>query len=628
MMGMLPAWKLSSDQIQKPCFLFRMALLLLCGVSLLVLGCDKPTTPPTFRLPPQKELVPALKRPTARALKKQHVRISPPNVRANLQEVAAAKEDRHLEIYHMVVRDALAYACTIVQGFQIYDVKNPQLPRDIGELRFPLPYGAYGKPGCRFVAIDGTTAYVTDSVNALQPKSFLVAIDVANPKAPVALAYYSNPNLDLQQVVAQNGWVYVASLQEGLVAFKLESKKAKDAKPSSKPTKQRVAQVRLPPSSKPVVLSQVRESKPTSRPVKSRKVVASATTRATRSRSLAALQKTIAFSSRLAEGTPRTSRTPKSLSLRAQLRGFQNAQGLALWGRYLLVADGMGGLKVVDLQKPGTPRIVGHHKTKGFARRVAVWGRHVYVAEGSAGFEVFSLHDPSHPRLVASIPTTYSVMQIELSHHYAFVANWNDLQVYDVRNPRRPKLVARRALKKRPDTFRLPHETSLSRIRNATLALKYPYIVLGEWQGLRTVRFRPHKAPILKLSHSALRWGAKKARRTLTITNQGQVPLVLSRVRSRSRSFVPSVSELWIPPHQSRRLHVQYDPRKGRERGSTLTFETNDPHHRKGSISLLTQPVSSGQLHTSFALIDIFGRRHRLADLRGKVVLLSYFATF
>lgn len=579
---------------------------------LCVLGCETSKS----QSPSKRQALSSTKK--ASTQKQSHpipkVRPKVSYVHANLQEIAAAKENRHLEIYHLVARKGLAFACTIVQGLQIYNIQDPRTPQDIGELRFPMPYGAYGKPGCRFVALDGNIAYLTDSINALQPLPFLVAVDISNPKAPVALAYFSNKKFDLQQVVAQNGWVYVASVRQGLLTFKLHQQDtpanpSSTSKPSSKDQQP-------PPKSKQG------PQQPTCRPA-----VEQVRKKPSKHQDL---QKMIALSSRLAQGTPRTTPGKHSLQLHHQLQGFQNAQGLTPWKQYLLVADGPGGLKVVDLKHPNQPRIISHVTTRGFARRVSVWNNHAYVAEGSMGFEVFSLHNPKQPRRVAAVPTPYSVMQIEISHDRAFVANWNDLRVYNIKNPSRPTLVAKRALKKRPDTFRMPHEKSLSRIRNATLALHYPHVILGEWQGLRTVRYRPHQTPILKLSSRRIVFSSsgKKNLQQVTVTNLGQVPLYLSRIQATSDTFSSKVASLWIPPKQSKKLFIRYQTKKRQPTKAKLTFATNDPHQREGSIALeVTSPVHY-KPHTEFALKDLNGRTVRLSDLRGKVVLLSYFATF
>ena len=60
------------------------------------------------------------------------------------------------------------------------------------------------------------------------------------------------------------------------------------------------------------------------------------------------------------------------------------AQRVALQGRLAYVADGAGGLTLVDLANPRQPVVLGSHATAGAARDVAVADSLVLVAVAGA----------------------------------------------------------------------------------------------------------------------------------------------------------------------------------------------------------------------------------------------------
>ena len=58
-----------------------------------------------------------------------------------------------------------------------------------------------------------------------------------------------------------------------------------------------------------------------------------------------------------------------------------NARGVAVAGGYAYVADGLQGLRVIDVSTPSAPVEVGFVDTSGAAYGVAVAGGYAYVAD-------------------------------------------------------------------------------------------------------------------------------------------------------------------------------------------------------------------------------------------------------
>ena len=65
------------------------------------------------------------------------------------------------------------------------------------------------------------------------------------------------------------------------------------------------------------------------------------------------------------------------------------AVGVAISGSYAYVADAtFGGLQVIDITTPGSPKIVGSVDTPNKAQGVAISGSHAYVPDAFFGFQV------------------------------------------------------------------------------------------------------------------------------------------------------------------------------------------------------------------------------------------------
>jgi hypothetical protein len=67
------------------------------------------------------------------------------------------------------------------------------------------------------------------------------------------------------------------------------------------------------------------------------------------------------------------------------------------------VADGAGGLQIVDVTDPTAPVIVGARSTQTSAVGLSLVGDLVYVADRSSGMHVIDAGDPTAPILIGSI---------------------------------------------------------------------------------------------------------------------------------------------------------------------------------------------------------------------------------
>lgn len=112
---------------------------------------------------------------------------------------------------------------------------------------------------------------------------------------------------------------------------------------------------------------------------------------------------------------------------------------------YLAAAD--EGLLVVDIDELTAPQSVGSLFTGGYASGLAVDGSFLYLADAWAGLQVMDVADPSSPRLVTTLPAVAWMTDVEIGAGRAFVAAGSDgLRVLDLANPGEPEEVGSMSL--------------------------------------------------------------------------------------------------------------------------------------------------------------------------------------
>ncbi|MCL0106055.1 phosphate ABC transporter substrate-binding protein PstS family protein, partial [Thermodesulfovibrionales bacterium] len=113
-------------------------------------------------------------------------------------------------------------------------------------------------------------------------------------------------------------------------------------------------------------------------------------------------------------------------------------------GDHAFVADGRGGLQIIDVSNPRSPAIVGSVGTTcrvSRARNVFISGDHAFVAEGS-GLQIIDVSNPRSPAIIGRVDPPAHVRDVFISGDHAFVTTdvgWRGgLQIIDVSNPRSP----------------------------------------------------------------------------------------------------------------------------------------------------------------------------------------------
>lgn len=137
-----------------------------------------------------------------------------------------------------------------------------------------------------------------------------------------------------------------------------------------------------------------------------------------------------------------TSNREARLIGRLPTRGF--AIDLVAEGGFLYLANGSDGVRIGKVSNDGTIDWIGHFQTL-VARDVALSGNMLVVADGYGGLKTVDVSDPGSPVLLGQTQSPYYLSAVILRGSKAYLAGGlGGMEVVDVSNPRSPKLTWRK----------------------------------------------------------------------------------------------------------------------------------------------------------------------------------------
>jgi hypothetical protein len=315
-----------------------------------------------------------------------------------------------------------------------------------------------------------------------------------------------------------------------------------------------------------------------------------------------------------------------ALTWAGRVDGLNNAFGLSFHGGLLYIADGTGGLVVADVSTPNAASVVGRLPLEGSAQTVELdEGTMVaFVGLGSAGVATVDVRDAAAPSLLARVDTPGTALQIALANGHAFVADWNDTRVYDVRDASAPVLVAT----ERIAVEKFPRVLGIAAVDN--------YAFLGEWTGLYSYELRDEpRAPDIRVTPTSIDVGmlatGERAAAALAISNDGRAPLTVSTAELRSSSLELSVQlPLVIEPGGVAALEIQLRALTAEPRETLLRIGSDDPDEGRLplEVSSNVERLGVGDPAPEVYVAQADGGLWRLSEHRGEVVVLAYFATY
>lgn len=119
------------------------------------------------------------------------------------------------------------------------------------------------------------------------------------------------------------------------------------------------------------------------------------------------------------------------------------ASDIQIYGNYIFLADGSGGLEMYKIMKPGEVKKLSTLQTTGLANSLAVSFPYVFIANGLAGVDVVDVWDAENPVLKTTFNAEQHNWGVALQNNLLYIAAGTmGMTVYDVRDPLHPRFVS------------------------------------------------------------------------------------------------------------------------------------------------------------------------------------------
>lgn len=287
-------------------------------------------------------------------------------------------------------------------------------------------------------------------------------------------------------------------------------------------------------------------------------------------------------------------------------------------GSTLFVADAHGGFAVYSIAEPTVPRFLGRADSEGNVRDLVVRGGLLYTASGAAGVEIYDVADLEHPERIRRVDTPGSALGIDVSPTHLLVADWGDVQLFDLERPDAPARIGRqRAASMVFDVVTSPDGVAF----------------FAEWSGMSVHQVvAPADAPDLS-TKEMVRFMATPVGETtyvgMLVFNVGRRPLEVTDIDVPA-PFSVSPQQLTIAPGAGGMLELAFTPQTEEPAVAELTLISTDVDEPEVRVSLhANEPMlAPGDEVPDLLLQPLDGPVQRLSELRGVPVFIAYFSTF
>ncbi len=122
--------------------------------------------------------------------------------------------------------------------------------------------------------------------------------------------------------------------------------------------------------------------------------------------------------------------------------GF-DAEDVAVGDGIAVVACNTDGLAVIDISNPLMPTLTGVLETSSVMNRAWISGKTVLVAEYGHGLDLVDVGDAVHPSVVGTYSELLQISDVAISGNYAFVIQpVGEMHIIDINNPAAPEQIA------------------------------------------------------------------------------------------------------------------------------------------------------------------------------------------
>ncbi|MCF8380110.1 MAG: T9SS type A sorting domain-containing protein [Bacteroidales bacterium] len=326
---------------------------------------------------------------------------------------------------------------------------------------------------------------------------------------------------------------------------------------------------------------------------------------------------------------------PENPTLAGSLsEGFTDVFDMALSGDTLYVADGGGGLKVVDISDVSAPKIVAGETTTtamGTAQDIEARDGSVYMACGGAGICVYKNGDLSTREVYPIIGCVEDVCWVG---EYLATSTFGGVSVYEVGEGTEITLVA---------SEKTSRFTEKAYIRTAfgVGAANDSILLVAGWDAVDCYQIKPlaeSKVPDITCSTQRIRFPAAGGSEEHYLVNQGGATLIIDNVSTLTSDFSTTLTPQLLEPGDTLFFDISYVEGTENE-GQVLFINSNDPDENPLPIQLFgkTSSLDAGEEVPDFTLPAFYTdpetgvyteKKFTLSEQGGKVVWVQMFGTW
>lgn len=314
--------------------------------------------------------------------------------------------------------------------------------------------------------------------------------------------------------------------------------------------------------------------------------------------------------------------------------GFTDVFDIARLGDTLYVADGGGGLKVVDITDIAAPKIVAGENTTtamGTAQDIEARNGRIYMACGGAGICVYENGDLSSREVYPLVGCAEDVCWVG---DYLAASTFGGVSVFEIGEGTE---ITRIASEK---TSRFSNKAYIRTAFGIGAANDSVVLVAG-WDAVDCYQIKPmaeSSVPDITCSAQRIRFPAAGGTETHSIVNQGGGTLVIDNVTGLTGDFSTTLTAQSLAPGDTIFFDVSYVEGAENE-GQVLFIYSNDPDESPLPIQVFgkTSSLEAGEEVPDFTLSTTYTDRETgiysegaftLSEQRGKVVWVQMFGTW
>ena len=315
-------------------------------------------------------------------------------------------------------------------------------------------------------------------------------------------------------------------------------------------------------------------------------------------------------------------------------KGFTDAFDVAVSGDTLFVADGGGGLKIVDISTINAPKIIAgetNQSAMGTAQAIEVRNGRTYLASGSAGICVYLNGNLESRKVYPLIGCTEDICWVG---NYLAASTFGGVSVFEIGDGTYIENVATENTNRWDTNARIRTSFGIGAANDSTL-------LVSCWTTTDCYRIKSAKTsnvPDISCSTQRERFSINGGSSSQYIFNNGGSTLVISKVSLSSADFSTDLLPQSIEPKDTVFFNINY--KSGNQNSAaTILIYSNDPDENPLPIQVFgkTTTLDPGESVPNFTLPTLYTNPETgiytegtftLSEQKGKVVSIQIFGTW